>query len=126
MTEKKTTYIVVNYKAIEILHLNSKSVLIKFIIYVLYFHFLDICRRERCPVSFVGEVTGDGYMTLVEDSYTSKYLDREERLKPNTKSKLPYDLHLEAVLGMSSLFLLYHTNGKILSHELVRSAVCRI
>ncbi|CAB3243480.1 unnamed protein product [Arctia plantaginis] len=59
----------------------------------------DICRRERCPVSFVGEVTGDGYMTLVEDSYTNKYLDRNERLKPDTKSKLPYDLHLEAVLG---------------------------
>ncbi|XP_022815968.1 phosphoribosylformylglycinamidine synthase [Spodoptera litura] len=59
----------------------------------------DICRRERCPVSFVGEVTGDGYMSLVEDSYTDKYLDRNERLKPDIKSKMPYDLHLEAVLG---------------------------
>ncbi|KAJ8732017.1 hypothetical protein PYW08_014747 [Mythimna loreyi] len=59
----------------------------------------DICRRERCPVSFVGEVTGDGFMSLVEDSYTDKYLDRTERLKPETKSKLPFDLHLEAVLG---------------------------
>ncbi|KAJ8732764.1 hypothetical protein PYW07_015363 [Mythimna separata] len=59
----------------------------------------DICRRERCPVSFVGEVTGDGYMSLVEDSYTDKYLNRAERLKPETKSKLPFDLHLEAVLG---------------------------
>ncbi|KAH9629049.1 hypothetical protein HF086_007534 [Spodoptera exigua] len=59
----------------------------------------DICRRERCPVSFVGEVTGDGFMSLVEDSYTDKYLDRNERLKPDIKSKMPYDLHLEAVLG---------------------------
>ncbi|CAH0627088.1 unnamed protein product [Chrysodeixis includens] len=59
----------------------------------------DICRRERCPVSFVGEVTGDGYMSLVEDSYSEKYLDRNERLRVENKSKLPYDLHLEAVLG---------------------------
>ncbi|KAL0892142.1 hypothetical protein ABMA27_015339 [Loxostege sticticalis] len=59
----------------------------------------EICRRERCPVSFVGEVTGDGFMSLVEDSYTDKYLDRANRLKPETSSKLPYDLHLEAVLG---------------------------
>ncbi|KAJ0179869.1 hypothetical protein K1T71_004460 [Dendrolimus kikuchii] len=59
----------------------------------------EICRRERCPVSFVGEVTGDGYMSLIEDSFTNKYLDRNERLSPNNRSKLPYDLHLEAVLG---------------------------
>lgn len=59
----------------------------------------EICRRERCPVSFVGEVTGDGYMSLIEDSYTEKFLDRSERLKLESKSKLPYDLHLEAVLG---------------------------
>lgn len=39
-------------------------------------------------------------MSLVEDSYTDKYLDRNERLKPDIKSKMPYDLHLEAVLGM--------------------------
>ena len=65
-----------------------------------YWFFADICRRERCPVSFVGEVTGDGFMSLVEDSYTDKYLNRTERLKPETKSKLPFDLHLEAVLGM--------------------------
>ncbi|CAH2075330.1 unnamed protein product, partial [Iphiclides podalirius] len=59
----------------------------------------EICCRERCPVSFVGEVTGDGYMSLVEDSYKEIYIPRENRLKPDVKSKLPYDLHLEAVLG---------------------------
>ncbi|XP_026485781.2 phosphoribosylformylglycinamidine synthase [Vanessa tameamea] len=59
----------------------------------------EICRRERCPVSFVGEVTGDGYMTLVEDGYNEVYLSRSNRLKPDIKAKLPYDLHLEAVLG---------------------------
>ncbi|XP_031769587.2 phosphoribosylformylglycinamidine synthase [Galleria mellonella] len=59
----------------------------------------EICRRERCPVSFVGEVTGDGYMSLIEDSFSNKYLNRNDRLKPEIKSKMPYDLHLEAVLG---------------------------
>ncbi|XP_041976671.1 phosphoribosylformylglycinamidine synthase isoform X2 [Aricia agestis] len=59
----------------------------------------DLCRRERCPVSFVGEVTGDGFMSLIEDSYNNTYIDRTNRLKLETKSKLPYDLHLEAVLG---------------------------
>ncbi|XP_072940350.1 phosphoribosylformylglycinamidine synthase [Epargyreus clarus] len=59
----------------------------------------EICRRERCPVSFVGEVTGDGYMSLVEDSFKDTYLSRDDRTKPEIKSKLPYDLHLEAVLG---------------------------
>ncbi|CAH2236099.1 jg15095, partial [Pararge aegeria aegeria] len=59
----------------------------------------EICRRERCPVSFVGEVTGDGFMSLIEDKYKENYLDNAGRLKPETKSKLPYDLHLEAVLG---------------------------
>lgn len=50
-------------------------------------------------------------MSLVEDSYSEKYLDRTERLREANKSKLPYDLHLEAVLGMSSLmlFLLFTT-----------------
>ncbi|KAJ2947021.1 hypothetical protein O0L34_g16365 [Tuta absoluta] len=59
----------------------------------------EICQRERCPVSFVGEVTGDGYMSLVEDCTNDKYLSRDFRQKPEVKSKLPYDLHLEAVLG---------------------------
>lgn len=59
----------------------------------------EICRRERCPVSFVGEVTGDGYMSLIEDFSTNKYLDRRARLTPDVRAKLPYDLHLDAVLG---------------------------
>ncbi|CAK1553690.1 unnamed protein product [Leptosia nina] len=58
-----------------------------------------ICNRERCPVSFVGEVTGDGYMSLVEDSYKDNYLKRSDRQKPDIAAKMPYDLHLEAVLG---------------------------
>lgn len=48
----------------------------------------------------MGEVTGDGYMTLVEDSFNEKYINRKERVNPQVKSKIPYDLHLEAVLGI--------------------------
>lgn len=51
-------------------------------------------------------MTGDGYMSLVEDSYTDKVLSRSEILKPELKSKLPYDLHLEAVLGENVLLTL--------------------
>ncbi|XP_018331646.2 phosphoribosylformylglycinamidine synthase [Agrilus planipennis] len=43
-----------------------------------------ICERERCPVNFVGEVTGDGKVVLS--------LDLE-------KTKIPFNLELEHVLG---------------------------
>lgn len=50
----------------------------------------NICRREKCPVSFVGEVTGDGKIVLVEGA--------DEKLKnPNVRN--PVDLNLECVLG---------------------------
>lgn len=51
-------------------------------------------------MSFVGEVTGDGYMSLIEDAFKDSYLMRSDRQKPNVVEKMPYDLHLEAVLGM--------------------------
>lgn len=44
----------------------------------------DICKRERCPVNFVGEVTGTGKVVLS--------LDKEG-------SVLPFNLDLEHVLG---------------------------
>lgn len=46
-------------------------------------------------MSFVGEVTGDGYMKLVESKF-----DAQVVAKRDFKRKLPYDLHLEAVLGV--------------------------
>lgn len=55
----------------------------------------DICSRERCPVSFVGQVTSDGHVKLVEGSMeNAKNLD--------TSKDLPFDLNLEAVLGKFS------------------------
>ncbi|CAH0560242.1 unnamed protein product [Brassicogethes aeneus] len=43
-----------------------------------------ICRRERCPVNFVGEVTGTGRVELAVDE---------------KKSQIPFDLELDHVLG---------------------------
>lgn len=43
-----------------------------------------ICKRERCPVNFVGEVTGTGKVVLA--------LDKDEKV-------LPFNLDLELVLG---------------------------
>lgn len=43
-----------------------------------------ICKRERCPINVVGEVTGNGRVILATDS---------------TEQVKPFDLHLEHVLG---------------------------
>lgn len=58
----------------------------------------NICKRERCPINFVGIVTGNGYVSLIEDeiSNASKYIDRKNK---NSWGPLPFDLHLDAVLG---------------------------
>ncbi|XP_030377418.1 phosphoribosylformylglycinamidine synthase [Scaptodrosophila lebanonensis] len=56
-----------------------------------------ICARERCPISFVGVVTGDGRVTLVEDA-----ADFEKALMPESRKDygaVPFDLQLEHVLG---------------------------
>lgn len=44
----------------------------------------SICRRERCPVNFVGEVTGDGRVVLATDE---------------SGKVVPFNLELEYVLG---------------------------
>ncbi|KAG5675733.1 hypothetical protein PVAND_005611 [Polypedilum vanderplanki] len=55
----------------------------------------DICERERCPINFVGVVTGNGYVTLIEEKADfKKYLDRE-----NIPSDVPFDMNLKYVLG---------------------------
>lgn len=51
-----------------------------------------ICRRERCPVNFVGEVTGTGRVVFT--------LDDEEKV-------VPFNLKLEHVLGKKIIFNFY-------------------
>ncbi|ETN63588.1 adenosine 2 [Anopheles darlingi] len=60
-----------------------------------------ICDRERCPVSFVGQVTGTGYVTLLEQDFdaglASKLGDRSKC--DQELSHVPFDMHLNHVLG---------------------------
>lgn len=61
-----------------------------------------ICARERCPISFVGVVTGDGFVTLVEsEADFEKYLNSQAliRKKGATKTAVPFDMHLKDILG---------------------------
>lgn len=52
-----------------------------------------VCRREKCPVDFVGEITGDGRIVLLDRHVQNTVRDAEDR-----QSK-PVDLQLEWVLG---------------------------
>uniref|UniRef100_A0A336M968 Phosphoribosylformylglycinamidine synthase n=1 Tax=Culicoides sonorensis TaxID=179676 RepID=A0A336M968_CULSO len=57
----------------------------------------EICARERCPISFVGFVTGEGFVTLIEGpTDAEKYAKRENR---ESWGDLPFDMHLKEVLG---------------------------
>lgn len=60
-----------------------------------------ICARERCPISFVGVVTGDGYVTLVEsEANFEKYLnEKTHQIASGAESTVPFDMHLKDILG---------------------------
>lgn len=54
-----------------------------------------ICERERCPINFVGVVTGNGHVTLLEETADfDKALNRDE-----ISTNAPFDMHLKDVLG---------------------------
>lgn len=57
----------------------------------------NICKRERCPINFVGIVSGNGFVSLIESEANleaaQKYINRE------FTEKLPFDMHLKDVLG---------------------------
>lgn len=70
----------------------------------------DICNRERCPINFVGVVTGNGFVTLLEKELDlQKFMDRDAR---DSWGSVPFDMHLENVLGdmPRKKFILNHTN----------------
>ncbi|XP_053691079.1 phosphoribosylformylglycinamidine synthase [Sabethes cyaneus] len=58
----------------------------------------ELCERERCPLSIVGVVTGNGYVSLVDEPAGdfSRYRDRSKRQE---WGELPFDMHLDHVLG---------------------------
>ncbi|MDP2156549.1 MAG: phosphoribosylformylglycinamidine synthase [Nitrospirota bacterium] len=45
--------------------------------------FLSLCRREKVPCAFIGEISGDGYIVLYDE----------------TDGSTPVNLHLEKILG---------------------------
>ncbi|XP_068100125.1 phosphoribosylformylglycinamidine synthase [Hyperolius riggenbachi] len=53
----------------------------------------SVCRRERSPVDFVGRITGDGRIVLVNGRETDPEPDHSDR------NSVPVDLELEWVLG---------------------------
>ncbi|XP_012683728.2 phosphoribosylformylglycinamidine synthase isoform X2 [Clupea harengus] len=54
-------------------------------------NFLEqVCQREKCPVDFVGKITGDGKIVLVDDLRSSG---------DTSNGRRPVDLDLEWVLG---------------------------
>ncbi|KAI8508665.1 hypothetical protein Bbelb_137640 [Branchiostoma belcheri] len=57
----------------------------------------DICTREKCPVAFVGEVTGDGKIVLEESEADCP--GEEKPAKRQRGGRRPVDLDLECVLG---------------------------
>lgn len=50
-----------------------------------------VCLREKCPVDFVGNITGDGKIKLVDDG--------ESSIEQANGGRCPVDLQLEWVLG---------------------------
>uniref|UniRef100_A0A7N6BYI4 Phosphoribosylformylglycinamidine synthase n=1 Tax=Anabas testudineus TaxID=64144 RepID=A0A7N6BYI4_ANATE len=50
-----------------------------------------VCQREKCPVDFVGNITGDGKIVLVDDEGGSRDLA--------DRGRCPVDLQLDWVLG---------------------------
>nr|XP_056719462.1 phosphoribosylformylglycinamidine synthase [Euleptes europaea] len=57
-----------------------------------------LARRERCPVDFVGRITGDGRIVLVDDTKTPASDDELKEGKTGGRPT-PVDLKLEWVLG---------------------------
>ncbi|XP_043820511.1 phosphoribosylformylglycinamidine synthase isoform X1 [Dromiciops gliroides] len=58
----------------------------------------QVCSRERCPVSYVGTITGDGRIVLVDDRKC--LMDRQDHGdEPSALHSTPVDLKLDWVLG---------------------------
>lgn len=57
-----------------------------------------IAQRERCPVSFVGSITGDGKIRL-EDNRQSEDEEELKTKRPKTTVSYPVDLDLKLFLG---------------------------
>ncbi|XP_067837875.1 phosphoribosylformylglycinamidine synthase-like, partial [Heptranchias perlo] len=57
-----------------------------------------VCEREKCPVDFVGKITGDGKIVLIDDRRNSVKSEIAHHKQTEFSSR-PVDLELEWVLG---------------------------
>lgn len=57
----------------------------------------EICKRERCPITFVGVVTGDGFVSLIESK--ANFEEEWTRDKLANMKDIPFDMHLKEILG---------------------------
>lgn len=64
-----------------------------------------ICARERCPISFVGCVTGDGFVTLIEseakfEEYLNEHTAQWKKMDEiGAQTNVPFNMHLKDILG---------------------------
>ncbi|KAH8403545.1 hypothetical protein KR215_009748 [Drosophila sulfurigaster] len=58
-----------------------------------------ICARERCPISFVGVVTGDGMVTLVDQAAPNDMQHALQQNELQNYDAAPFNMHLSHVLG---------------------------
>ena len=80
--------------------------------------FEELCARERCPVAFIGEATGDGQLVLEDDYFHDRPIDMDIRVllgKPPRmvrdvkRVKVSHeDLNLAGVKPQDAFFRLLH------------------
>jgi len=59
--------------------------------------FMDICARERCPVSVIGEATGDGHLVLEDEMFGDKPIDMEMGIILGKPPKMLRDVKHEEI-----------------------------
>ncbi|ELU02558.1 hypothetical protein CAPTEDRAFT_210251, partial [Capitella teleta] len=78
----------------------------------------EIATREKCPISFVGRITGDGKIRLVDDLRLQAIEPDSKKMKKTARD--PVDLHLDHVLGKmpTKVFKLDHKDVRLSTVQL--------
>uniref|UniRef100_X1ZKR9 Phosphoribosylformylglycinamidine synthase n=1 Tax=Capitella teleta TaxID=283909 RepID=X1ZKR9_CAPTE len=78
----------------------------------------EIATREKCPISFVGRITGDGKVRLVDDLRSQAIEPDSKKMKKTARD--PVDLHLDHVLGKmpTKVFKLDHKDVRLSAVQL--------
>ncbi|MBR1588059.1 MAG: phosphoribosylformylglycinamidine synthase [Kiritimatiellae bacterium] len=80
--------------------------------------FEDLCARERCPVAFIGEATGDGQLVLEDEYFHDRPIDMDIRVLLGKPPRMVrdvkrvktahQDLNLSGVKTQDAFFRLLH------------------